>query len=262
MPRLTHRLRSVCERGLPWLIDLLLPPSCPWCGGDSWDSPSGLLCNPCRQRFVSNVDQPCPRCGVFGRWHTVDRHGRGVCNFCRNERFSFGGVYPPLGVYRGELRQAIIRMKRAHERPLIWSIGRLWGSQLAAQAISPPDLITPVPRHWLRRIQTQQDVPTLLAESLGPSLPQSQIRPLLCMQRITKKQSQLARSARVSNLRRSMRLRHGVSVVGCSVAVVDDIMTTGATMNEAARTLLDAGAATVTVLVVARALSDAAMSNP
>ena len=257
MQRLPLRLETAwnaCRRGVPLLIDFLLPPSCPFCGVESADDAGGLLCSECRIRMTNASSVACSRCGLFGRQTLTRQDGRQACTDCRKRKYRFQAVFPPLGAYRGELRQAVIRMKKAHERPLVWAIGKLWGNHLRAEVEKLPDLLTPVPRHWWRRIQTQQDVPLQLAECLGTYFAQSTVRPLLTLHRMTEKQSHLARTARAGNLHQAMRVRNPQVICGRSIAVVDDIMTTGATLNEAARALLAAGAASVTALVVARAM--------
>lgn len=257
MQRLPLRFKTAwnaCRRGVPLLIDLLLPPSCPFCGAESVDDAAGLLCGECRARMANSTHIACGRCGMFGRQPQARKDGLHTCSDCRNRKYRFQAVFPPLGAYRGELRQAVIRMKKPHERPLVWAIGKLWGNHLTSQVEKLPDLLTPVPRHWWRRIQTQQDVPLQLAECLGIYFTQTTVRPLLSLHRMTQKQSHLARNARSVNLHQAMSVKNPSDICGRSVAVVDDIMTTGATLNEAARALLAAGAASVTAMVVARAM--------
>lgn len=236
-------------------LDLLIPPACPQCGREVPSTRSLLMCAACCRRIVSPMRDTCFRCGLLlPPGHTQATTAR--CPSCRGKSYRFDGVLPVLGTYRSDLRRVVVRMKQAQERELVWGVGRLWAQQLIGKLPSSLRLITPIPRHWWRRLQTRQDVPFQLAECLAQHVPQLTAHPLLRVRKWAKKQSRLARTERIRNQRGLMMVRPGIDLRGCTVGVVDDIMTTGATLNEAARALRAAGADRIYVLVVARARPD------
>jgi predicted amidophosphoribosyltransferase len=128
-----------------------------------------------------------------------------------------------------------------------------------------PDLITPVPSHWLRRLHRGGGGCRIVAAAvhrwLRRSHPGCLYRDCLRVTRRIEKQAWLGEKERESNVRDAFRLagrrrfgRRHQHLGGRTVLLVDDVMTTGATSNEVARVLKAAGAGRVVVAVVARAL--------
>lgn len=245
-------LPGICRATGQGLLDLLVPPSCPMCRADLRPDDAPRLCTTCRTQIT---DRSVVWCGACGRPLRAPADASAAsCVQCAQQRFHFERVLPPLGTYRETLREAIVRMKRPRETPLIWAVGRHLAEHLEGPFEEQEiDLITSVPKHWWRRVAAQQDSPRLLAECLGRvrNIPVSP--GLLKFQRMTQKQSRLTRNRRERNIHRSMKTKKKLDIRGASIAVVDDIMTTGATLNEAARVLSLAGARRIVAVVAARA---------
>jgi predicted amidophosphoribosyltransferase len=144
-------------------------------------------------------------------------------------------------------------MKHLAERPLIAAMGN-WMSQQLRDAIAgdPLDVLVPVPKHWWRRIITGINTAEVLAEQLATGWRVPAVRALRSV-RNPKKQSLLSWSQRQTNMRRAFGMRPGCELPGAHVGLVDDIMTSCATAQEAASVLKKGGAARVTVIVVGRA---------
>ncbi|WKD50095.1 ComF family protein [Microbulbifer spongiae] len=126
--------------------------------------------------------------------------------------------------------------------------------QLAAQVMEPaaerPDLLAPIPLHWRRYWRRGYNQAQLIAAGLGRHW-QLPVRPRLLRKVVaTQTQSQLRRPQRLRNLLQSFALRENVG--GCHVGLVDDVLTTGATLEAAAQKLLLAGAGKVSAFVLAR----------
>ncbi|GAB2893484.1 double zinc ribbon domain-containing protein [Microbulbifer echini] len=127
-------------------------------------------------------------------------------------------------------------------------------AQLAAGAIKPcgepPDLLAPIPLHWRRYWIRGYNQAQLVAAELGRQwrLP---VRPRLLRKiSATRTQSQLRRQQRMRNLLQSFALRGSVQEM--HIGLVDDVLTTGATLEAAAQKLLEAGARKVSAFVLAR----------
>ena len=163
----------------------------------------------------------------------------------------------PLGAYQEELRSAVLRMKHAQGDPLSEALGELLaihrGDQLAALQ---PDLAAPIPRYWWRRVRQGTNSPEILAQRLAKRLGVPAEPRLLACRRNVRLQQSLKPRDRFRNVRGAFRVNKGYDLENARMLLVDDVLTTGATCNEAAKMLKQAGAAYVAVAVLARAEGD------
>jgi ComF family protein len=174
------------------------------------------------------------------------------CVRCRDRHYHFQAALA-LGIYQDDLRDAVIRMKQALHEPLTLSMGCLLAETLHERLTEPrPDVIVPVPAHWSKRLLRGVNGPDLLAEALAKRVGIPAVMDLLCCRRRTQKQGTLLPSERQANVRGAFAVRSGYNLQEMHVLLVDDILTTGATASESAKMLRQAGAAHVTVAVVAR----------
>jgi ComF family protein len=145
-------------------------------------------------------------------------------------------------------------MKRAEHNHVSLAMGHfLWnrfGPQLLEAAI---DLLIPVPMHWRRRMAHGTNSAMLLAEALARPLRVPVNTRMLRRRRNTQPQFSLSTRERRENVRGAFVIRGTFPKAKPHVLLVDDIMTSGATANEAARMLRRAGARRITVIVAARA---------
>jgi ComF family protein len=158
-----------------------------------------------------------------------------------------------LGPYHGVLREAVLRIKALSGEGLADLLGRTFaecrGEALDAEEI---DVVAPVPLHWWRKWTRGYNQSEAVARELAAGLGVSFESNLLRRVRWTPQQLQPARAARKENVKGAFRVARGARVLGKAVLLVDDVMTTGSTLGEAARTLTAAGAARVVVAVLAR----------
>ncbi|MGE0606228.1 MAG: ComF family protein [Pirellulales bacterium] len=232
-------------------MNLLFPPVCAYCeqdaglADDSW-----LLCPPCRVLLAAGEGVPCRRCGALVAESNPVDDG---CIHCRDQRLRFveGAA---LGAYAGDLRKAVLRMKGSTCEPLAAAVaGLLCQAQNSRMQGWQAEVVVPVPMHWTRRMARGTNSPDIVAEVLAASLGLPFERRMLRRRKNTVPQGDLPPGQRLANLRDAFRVRRGYNVRDAKVLIVDDILTTGATCNEATRMLLAAGAASVFVAVVARA---------
>jgi ComF family protein len=117
-----------------------------------------------------------------------------------------------------------------------------------------PDVVVPIPMHWQRRWKRKTNSPDLLADRLGRFLRVPVLDRALRPCRNTLQHKYLPHHERFRNIRGAYRLAARHSLQGARVLLVDDVLTTGATCNEAAKLLKNhGGAETVAVAVLARA---------
>ena len=231
------------------LADLLMPQTCAACDA-SLVSAAGL-CSQCNIRLLQLVSLPyCPRCGAtIGPNIPVREDGCGVCPATLG-RFS---RVIRLGPYAHPLRRAIQHLKY-HRQEVV--LGRL--VDMLAEAVrvgcdgAPFDLIMPVPMHWRRRLARGYDHAAGLARELGRRLDLPVGEELIRI-RYTPQQVRLSRTQRILSVRGAFGLATRANLSGTRILLVDDVTTTGATANEATRTLLAGGAADVVLAVLAKA---------
>jgi ComF family protein len=130
-------------------------------------------------------------------------------------------------------------------------LARPLGERLAALAVDAPDLVVPVPLHASRRRTRTYDQALYLAQRLAGLRGWTLAPGVLVRARATRRQVDQHRDARVTNVAGAFRVAGNVS--GRHVLLVDDVVTTGATVAECARILKEAGARRVEVIAVARA---------
>jgi len=218
------------------------------------------LCTACRDAVVFPVAQRCQRCGAPVGPFLVTDHG---CALCRRDRFHFESVIP-LGVYDGRLREMCLAAKNPGHEELAAALGETLCAEEGLDLLSArPDLIVPIPHHWtesfLRAPKTPETLATVVSRRLRVRLATS----ILAKVRRTPKQSGLPSGKRRVNLRSAFLVprRFSAQVAGRRILLVDDVLTTGATADEAARALLDAGATAVRVAVVARGIGPKASAG-
>lgn len=242
-------------RGLAEFIrgatQLILPNACLVCDapeGDRTDFRHGL-CIDCRRAVPDDPHAVCPRCAATVGPHTDTTDG---CVACRAVSLGFAAAFR-LGMYRDRLREAVLRIKSSGGEGLAESLGRTFAESLAPRVCDRGiEVVVPVPLHWrrwwLRGYNQAESVARELAVGLGVRFEPRALRRV----RHTPQQAQPSASARRENVKGAFRARRRARIAGRTVLLVDDVMTTGSTLGEAARTLRAAGASRVLVAVLAR----------
>lgn len=238
---------TVCRGGL----NLLFPPHCAACGAElAVCEDDCSLCVPCREKLGPEVWRGCPRCGSLGAGGTAPAAG---CVRCRGSRLWVDHVVP-LGAYRDELRQAVLKMKHSGGDPLSTAVARWYAKRRGAELTSfQPDMVVAVPMYWTRRLARGTNSAEIIAGHIAPQLGVPLASGMLVRCRNTLPQADLSPSQRFRNVSNAFRLKAGYDLRDTKVVLVDDILTTGATCSEIAKVLKRAGAIRVLAAVVARA---------
>ena len=234
------------SRAMSRLWDLVYPPHCPLCGSDGGRG----LCTICRNEIGDGAGRRCGRCGQPAGPHLTSSD-LSRCFHCLGRQWAFRGV-ERLGLYEGALREACIGGKSDGAEPLAAALGEwFWECRGAALRRLGVDLVVPVPQHWTKRIAVAHNQAETLAGVLGRCLRVPVGRHILRKARRTPDQSSLSAARRRANLGDSFRVWRRGRIDGVHVLLVDDVLTTGTTAHQAARTLRQGGADRVSVAVVA-----------
>jgi len=221
----------------------LLPNACVFCGARRRHGERSI-CGPCCVDLPW-IDSACSRCAA----PTVTQLPQGVlCAACQQHPPPFEAAVAPL-TYAFPVDAAIKAMK--FRRKL--SYGPVFANILGASLTKLPagiDAVLPVPLHWRRQALRGFNQAEELAKPIGRFSGIPLIRNVYRV-RATPYQSGLAAERRLGNLQGAFAVR-GV-LHARHVLVIDDVITTGETCSQIARSLLDAGAARVSILAIARA---------
>lgn len=244
---------SPLTRLRPWLeaaAGLLYPPVCAGC---QFSVPAGEdFCDRCAGK-ARPIEAPF--CQVCSQGFTGEfPEGEFTCSNCVDRCFAFECAVSARR-YTELVRDLIGRFKYRDEHYLRRPLGRWLAETLATDARlrqGPPlDALVPVPLHPRRRRERGYNQAAALCGRLGPQagLP---VWHALRRVRFTEPQARLARTERLENLRGAFAPARRRPVSGAHLLLVDDVFTTGSTVDECARVLRAAGAASVRVLTVAR----------
>ncbi len=249
----SNRFRQGGDTVLQGLGHLLWPTVCAACGSHNAET-DGALCADCWEKLAS-VCSPdyCRRCGRDVSPYAVYDN---ACQNCRSDEIFFDGI-ARAGIYAESLRKAILFFKNGRTE-LDSVLGGLIRSALQAGGFfSEIDLFVPVPLHWLKRLLRGYNQSYLLARGLRH--PSARISADLVRIRYTKAQPTMpTAAARARNVAGAFAVRLGHPFEGRRICLIDDIKTTGATLNECAKTVKQAGASKVFALVLAVAGQNAA----
>ncbi|MDB4777945.1 hypothetical protein OAG68_00650 [bacterium] len=144
-------------------------------------------------------------------------------------------------------------MKRSKSEAIAVQLGELLADSVVETGVgSEANVIVPMPIHWWKKFRRGFNASSVIAKGLSRSLQIPFVGKSLCSMRLTRKQGTLSNIARIKNVKDSVGVWDSRRVSGRQVMLVDDVATSCATANEAAKVLHAAGAVHVTLVVVAR----------
>jgi ComF family protein len=224
--------------------ELLSPPACAAC--DEGIATSRAFCERCELGLSECDPSECAACGQPAREH-------GLCRPCLARLRPLSGVHCSF-LYEGPIAEALHRLKYRGRDELLGRIAERWleAFPLRRELRIDRPLVAPVPLHPRRLRERGFDQAWILARELGRRTGYEAAPRLLRRVRDTRAQVGLGRQARQANVSGAFAADPGVA--GRAVLLVDDVLTTGATLHAAAEALEAAGAGPIVALTVARAL--------
>lgn len=243
------------------LLNFLLPPTCHICKLPIKEYNNPYICRICWDK-IKFIDGPvCPCCGIpFKSSVALARSPDYLCGTCRKQKFYFTKA-SALGYYEGTLSEAIHIFKYEKKQSMAKYLNNLIAEDLL-QKLAEIDVIVPVPLHKMRLTERGFNQSLLIAHHIANSIVGAGLKPASTLSidglqrtRWTRPQIELSREERLRNVKGAFAVRDSISFKGKNLLLIDDVYTTGATVNECARVLKKAGAKEVAVFTLARVAS-------
>jgi ComF family protein len=227
------------------ILDILYPQNiaCILCRQRARDIDDKGLCRTCASSLPLITPPVCHKCGrPLGE--------DGICIDCAYVRYHFEQAVSVLH-YTPEIKQLIHRFKYGGISYLSRTLGWWMAEAFNQRCGWDVDVIVPVPLHPRRQRQRGFNQSALLAREMGRYIGVAVNERVLIRKKYTPAQAGLSKFQRMQNLQDAFEVRKPEAVRGKSVLLVDDVFTTGSTVDECSRVLLQAGAQRVYVLTLA-----------
>jgi ComF family protein len=232
-------------------IDFFFPPQCSICGKPLGQNPLDRPCPSCVSQLKVFFHPRCPRCGRGFDSPIGEDH---LCSACLTEDWVFAKARA-VGPYEGWMIEVISRFKFLGVARLAKPLGTLLAEYRdAAFSFSEYDLLLSVPLHPQRLRQRGFNQSLLLARRIARIHSLAIDATALQRVRHTQPQTELSGPERKANIRHAFAVKKRAKVCEKRILLIDDVFTTGATVQECAKILLKAGAKQVDVLTLARVL--------
>jgi ComF family protein len=240
---------GLAKRAVGAALDVLLPPLCLGCQ-TLVDAP-GALCPACWSKLTFLTPPLCDACGLPLPFEVGDG---AICGGCERRPFAFQRARAALAYGEGS-RPLILAFKHGDRLDGVGAFAR-WMVEAGAPLLATADLLAPIPLHWTRLLLRRYNQAAVLALACGRLSGKMVVPDLLVRRRRTRKLGHMSAAERRRTVASAFALaeRYRARVVGRRVLLIDDVLTTGATVEGCARVLRDAGADAVDVLTLARTL--------
>lgn len=232
------------------LIDFAIPLTCPYC--DKIIDSKQILCDECYEKIRFIHGTKCYRCGRPLPLEETDE--KILCGTCLEKRPIYDQARSVF-IYDDFSRKAILRLKysdRTDFRRFFVHFMLKAGTDLFEKT----DMITPVPLHWKRKLKRMYNQADVLGELIAYKLNKPYHSRLLIRQKNTIAQERKTAKERLQNVKEAFSINKPELVHGKTILIIDDVLTTGATVNACAKELKEQGAKAVYVLTIAMAIRE------
>lgn len=237
-----NRIIKIC-------LDFLLPPTCPVC--KERISEAVGLCPKCFSKLEFIGTQ---KCSICGRPLDTIVPGMAVCGSCLKDPPPFHQAISILK-YNDISKKLILAFKHGDHLELTDLLIKLI-SQNSFHIIEQNDILIPVPLHWTRLQKRKYNQSAIIAQKLAIKYKKTYEPETLKRLKATKSQGHLSPQKRKENVKGCFIIKNPAKIRGKTVLLIDDVYTTGSTVNECAKILLKAGAKQVDVLTLAKVVKN------
>jgi ComF family protein len=222
------------------ILDFVYPQSCPICR-KPLARDENQVCHECWGTMTILPNSFCPYCkSFFEDENSVDEHH---CLYLSRPEDRLIPAVRSLGTFDDHYQTLIHRFKYGKNLPLGRRLAKRLGQSVSEmESFADYDLVVPVPLHRARYRERGFNQSEVLAEGVAESTGVSLATGALRRKKNTRDQTYLNALQRAENVKDAFAVKESDRIDGKTIILVDDVMTTGATLNECARTLLSAGA--------------------
>lgn len=236
------------KRFIPALLDFFFPPLCHICRSFIPDAGELHICPVCREELPLVTSPLCHICGIPFAGAGNDH----ICGRCQTHPPHFDSARAQL-LYEGAARDMLHSFKYQHKTHLRRPLALLTLEGLTDYIVGKaPDIIVPVPLHRSRLRNRGFNQAVLLGDVFSSSLSIPMLLNGLVRTRQTEPQIELSAEQRRNNVKGAFTSAKPADIKGKRVLLLDDVMTTGSTVDECSRELKKAGASSVLVITAAR----------
>lgn len=246
---LTRQITRIAAKGKDTLLDAIYPPRCLTC-----IEPTEQGANLCADCWADTTFITGAICNVCGTPLLGEGGSRNIkCDECISDPPKWNAGRAAV-IYAGGGRKAVLGLKHGDRLDMAKPLAE-WMARSAGDLLDRADIVTPVPLHWRRLVKRKFNQSAELARHLSAISGTPTIPDLLVRRKFTTSQDGLSRVERHDN-QRGVFAVHKRRAVPKNVLLIDDVMTTGATLSACADTLRAAGAERIDALVLARVARD------
>ena len=224
-------------------LNTLAPRHCSLCEQQT----EAGFCSQC-QRLLPWINHPCEGCGINLPTST-DR----ICGGCQNASLPWSRMIVPME-YSEPVSGLVQKFKYGRRQDLAYSMAKVMVSAIIKSGSALPDTIVPVPAFRDKLVSRGYNQAQVIATEFGKLLEIPVYNSLIIKTRKTLSQTQIGLASRQKNLKGAFKLSNRTKIgVGLSIVVVDDVVTSGATMRAICEVLQGAGINQISVCAFARA---------
>jgi ComF family protein len=232
------------------VVNIIYPPICAACNNPNYgDGNGGHICSECYFDIKRHVPPFCLRCGRGLR--EIKSIQNGVCPACLNRHYDFQEAWS-LCSYEGITKELIHRFKYNQKIQYKTIFENLFREFFATfQILRDIDFIVAIPLHATRLREREYNQSEILAQIVSEIIQKPVVSDILVRLRNTKSQIDLDEKNRVKNIKGCFGIKNTARLNSKSVLLIDDVLTTGVTLSEAAKTIEESNPSKISVLTLA-----------
>ena len=210
-----------------------------------------LICVDCWEKLEKNLPPFCASCGRYLDSQAIEKNACPSCSKC-GANFYFDRAFSPC-TYTGAIKKLIHEFKYSGKDYLGKPLGKLMNTFIRDYQlpIEHLDFVVPIPLHKSRQREREFNQAEILSQEVAKEFNKKVLTDALIRVKLTKTQTELTFRERCQNVEKSFLVTKPELIKDTNLMLIDDVLTTGATANEAARCLKSAGARKVLLLTLA-----------